>query len=535
MALSGPPVAWNAAPDRWEPYRRAERLRSVEGAVVGDALTRTVPRTLLLCGLAVVGLTVAAAYQPLPVLMLVIGVPVLAWGCMRPKRFVAAAVVASLFAKSAAQVSGIAVVDFLDELAIAASLAVSLGPRLLRGQLIRTFPGFGWFVIFGLLGVLSGFAADVPLVVLGSGTALASKGILLALAVAQLQWSPADVRRLAKGGVAVLLFTIACSLVNLAIPQTWQAVVGNIPQVSYRAAIPSLIGPFVEPGTLGIMAALGFLALIAWNTTMGGTRFTWLLSAGMALVAVFSFRRKTWLGMMGSFLWLSSRAGRSGVFATAVATVSGIVIVFWSTLLTALQGIVATYFDQSEGTAARTLMTRDSFFVALDYFPLGAGFGRFGSDTASEFYSPLYLERGYQNVWGLSERTGNALFLTDTMWPAILGETGILGLLAFVIALVAIFRRLRRLTADQEPIVRWMGLTGIAWVFQYLLESTGNPVFVSPPSYVPLFLLVGLLGSFGGRSSGSGGGDADEEPAGTGGGAPAGAEVSRVAPTAAVR
>ncbi|MGY2083202.1 O-antigen ligase family protein [Blastococcus sp. SYSU DS0539] len=478
---------------------------------MGEALTRTVPRTLVLCALAVVGLTAVAAYQPVPVLLLVIGGPLLVWGSQHPKRFVAAAVVACLFAKSSAQVSGIGVLDFLDEAAIAASVAVCLGPRLLRGQSIRTFPGFVWFLAFGLLGVVSGLLVDVPLVVLASGTLLASKGILLSLAVAQLQWSPADVRRMAKGGVAILLFIIACSLVNLAIPQTWQATVGNIPQLSYRAAIPSLIGPFVEPGTLGIMAALGFLALVAWNTTMGSTRLTWLLSAGMALVAVLSFRRKTWLGMMGSFLWLSSRAGRSGVFATAVAAVAGIVIVFWSTLLTALQGIVATYFDQSEGTAARTVMTRDSFFVALDYFPLGAGFGRFGSDTASEFYSPLYLERGYQYVWGLSERTGNALFLTDTMWPAILGETGILGLLVYVLALVAIFRRLRRLSFDQEPVARWLGLTGIAWIFQYLLESTGNPVFVSPPSYVPLFLLVGLLASFGSGASRTDGPAVDED------------------------
>ncbi|MCZ2858462.1 O-antigen ligase family protein [Blastococcus sp. VKM Ac-2987] len=518
-------------PDQEEPYRRAGRLRGVEGVVVGDALTRTVPRTLVLCVLAVVGLTAAAAYQPVPVLLLVIGVPLLVWGCQHPKRFLAAAVVACLLAKTAAQVSGIKVVDYLDEGAIAAALAVSLGPRLLRGQPIRSFPGLGWFLLFGVLGVVSGLVADVPLVVLGTGAALASKGILLSLAVAQVQWSPADVRRLAKGGVAFLFFIIACSLVNLAIPQTWQATVGNIPQVSYRAAIPSLIGPFVEPGTLGIMAALGFLAVVAWNTTMGGTRFTWLLSAGMALVAVFSFRRKTWLGMIGSFLWLSSRAGRSGVFPTALATVAGIVILFWSTLLTALQGIVATYFDQSEGTAARTLMTRDSFFVAVDHFPLGAGFGRFGSDTAATFYSPLYLERGYQNVWGLSERTGNALFLTDTMWPAILGEAGILGLLAFVFALVAVFQRLRRLSVDQEPIARWLGLTGIAWIFQYLLESTGNPVFVSPPSYVPLFLLVGLLGSFGAGSAGNDEKDAGEVPAGTAGRP----DVARVTETAAAR
>lgn len=462
-----------------------------------DELSSTMVRTLAPCLLAIIVLTVAAAFQPILVLILVLGLPLLGWGFLRPKRFVAAAVVVCLFGKSAAQLTGIAAVDLLDESAIAASLFVCLGPRLLRGEPVRAFPGFGWFVGFIALGVLSALIADVPLVVLASGASLAAKGILLALAVAQLQWTTSDVRRLARGGGFILLFIIACAAVNLAIPQTWQLAVGNVDTVSYRAAIPSLIGPFVEPGTLGIMSALGFLALIAWNTAMGATRTTWLLSAGMALVAVFSFRRKTWLGMMGSFLWLSSRSGRPGVFVTAVVAVLGIVVVFASTLTRALNDIVATYVDQANGTAARTVMTRDSFFVALEHFPLGAGFGRFGSETASEYYSPEYLERGYQHIWGLSAATGNDLFLTDTMWPAILGEAGMFGLLAFISGLIAIFRRLSQLSVNEAPIVRWLGLTGIAWIFQYLLESTGNPVFVSPPSYVPLFFLVGLLGSFG--------------------------------------
>jgi hypothetical protein len=471
----------------------------MEGAGVGDPLTAPLLRTLAPCLLAIGALTVAAAFRPLPVLVLVLGLPLLGWGLLRPKRFVAGAVVVALFGKSAAQVTGIAAVDLLDESAIAASLAVCLGPRLLRGQPIRSFPGLGWFVAFVALGVLSALVAGVPPVVLASGTLLAAKGILLALAVAQLHWTASDVWRLARGGAIVLGFIIACALVNLAIPQTWQRTLGSVDFLSYRSAIPSLIGPFVEPGTLGIMSALGFLALIAWNTTMGASRVTWLLSAGMALIAVLSFRRKTWFGMMGSYLWLTSRAGRSGVFATAVVTVLGIVVVFASALMTAVNNLVATYLDQAHGTAARTVMTRDSFFVAREYFPLGAGFGRFGSDTAAEYYSPEYLERGYQHIWGLSAATGNDRFLTDTMWPAILGETGAFGLLAFLAALVAAFRRLRRLSVDEVPIVRWMGLTGIAWLFQYLVESAGNPVFVSPPSYVPLFLLLGLLGSFGER------------------------------------
>jgi hypothetical protein len=455
-------------------------------------------RSVVPCLLTVVALTVVAAQQPILVLVAVLGIPVLGWGFLRPKGFIAVALIVCMFGKSAALLTGITAVDLADELLIAASLLVCLGPRLLRGQEVRTFPGLGWFLVFVALGLLSALAVDAPLVVLGSGASLAAKGILLAVAVAQLQWTTSDLRHLARGGAVLLFFILACALVNLAIPQTWQLALGNIDTVSYRSAIPSLIGPFVEPGTLGIIAALGFLAVVAWNAAMGSTRMTWVLAAGMALVAVCSFRRKTWLGMIGSYIWLSSRAGRPAVFVTAVLTVAGIVVVFASTVINAVVSLVATYGYQAEGTAARTVMTRDSFFVALEHFPLGAGFGRFGSETAAVYYSPEYLARGYQYIWGLSAATGNDHFLTDTMWPAILGETGLFGCLAFVLALATIFRRLRHLSRSQVSIIRWVGLTGIAWIVQYLLESTGNPVFVSPPSYVPFFLLAGLLGSLDG-------------------------------------
>ncbi len=464
-----------------------------------DSLSGAMARSVVPCLLTVVALTVVAAYQPVPALVAALGIPLLGWGFLQPKRFLAVALITCLFGKSAALLTGITAVDLADEMMIAASLLVCLAPRLLRGQAVRTFPGLGWFLVFVALGLLSAVARDVPLVVLGSGASLAAKGILLALAVAQLQWTRSNLRGLARGGAVVLFFIIACAVVNFAIPQPWQLAVGNIDTVSYRSAIPSLIGPFVEPGTLGIIAALGFLAVVAWNASMGSSRITWVLSAGMALVAVCSFRRKTWLGMIGSYLWLSSRARRPAIFVTAVLTVAGIVVVFASTVVNAIVSLVATYGYQTEGTAARTVMTRDSFFVALEYFPLGAGFGRFGSETADVYYSPEYLARGYQYIWGLSEATGNDHFLTDTMWPAILGESGIFGCFAFVLALVTVFRRLRRLSRSEVPIIRWVGLTGIAWIFQYLLESTGNPVFVSPPSYVPFFLLVGLLGSFDGK------------------------------------
>lgn len=64
--------------------------------------------------------------------------------------------------------------------------------------------------------------------------------------------------------------------------------------------------------------------------------------------------------------------------------------------------------------------------VAADYFPLGAGWGTYGSSATRDiYYSPLYVEYGISNIWGGSRREG--MFLTDLFWPKILGELGVIG------------------------------------------------------------------------------------------------------------
>jgi hypothetical protein len=466
-------------------------------AAEGDALAWRMKRLLAPVLLVTLVLTIAASYRPLPVLVVVLGLPLLGWGFVRPKRFIALALLVCLFGKSVAQITGFGALALADELMVVAALIVCLGPRLLRGATPRSFPGLRWFCLFIGLGVLSALVVGVPGRVLAEGASLAAKGPLLALAVAQLKWTGSDLKRLARGGAFVLAAILFFSVINLLIPQAWQAAVGARAGISYRSALPSLIGPFTHAGELGPIAALGFLAVVAWNTTMGATKATRLLSVGMALTAVLSFRRKTWLGLVTGYLFLASRARRVEVLVTAVVSVLAVLAVFASTITGAVSDLVATYVDEAKGTAARTVMTRDSLAVAQQHFPFGAGFGRFGSQTAAVYYSPEYLARGYNHVWGLSAALGNDRYLTDTMWPAIMGEAGFFGLVAFALALIAIFRRLRMLAVSDVAIMRWVGLTGIAWLVQYLVESMGNPVFVSPPVYVPLFALAGLLASFG--------------------------------------
>ena len=49
-------------------------------------------------------------------------------------------------------------------------------------------------------------------------------------------------------------------------------------------------------------------------------------------------------------------------------------------------------------SAARTVLTRDSFTLVGRNFPLGEGFGRYGSRIAAVHYSPVYLRLGFEHI-----------------------------------------------------------------------------------------------------------------------------------------
>jgi hypothetical protein len=160
----------------------------------------------------------------------------------------------------------------------------------------------------------------------------------------------------------------------------------------------------------------------------------------------------------------------------------------------------ATYQDYlgKHTPEARTVLTVDSFAVAAGHFPAGAGFGRFGSAAAAENYSPEYVARGYPNIWGLGRTKEDGRFLTDTEWPAIIGETGYLGAAAFGLGLFAIYRAGRRMTRESpRPTMRWAGLTIDGWLIALLVQSVATVAFTGPPVCGVFFALVGVVTAVG--------------------------------------
>lgn len=438
------------------------------------------------------GAAAAAAASPDVALPAVGAVVALVGVVALPRTTVGVTLLAILFVRTLEHLTGIPALGYLDEVLVVVCVLVLPVRRLALGLRLRPLPGlafFGVFAVFGLVsGVVAGAAASTVLV----GGFLLCKGWLLGFAVAQVDWAERHLRAAARIGAGVVVVSLVAVVANLAAPGAWAAVLATGGAVDARFGMSSLIGPFVHPLDLGAVMAAAAVTLAAWRATVGRSAFTLVLLVGSCVATLLSFRRTAVTGLLVALSWLRLQLRDVRVLLVAVVALPLLGFVLAAPLTTLAD---LTYDDYVVGgdSAARTVLTRDAATLAVERFPLGAGFGRFGSETASTTYSPEYIARNYPAIHGLGTTPTTGQFLVDTEWPALIGETGLLGAAAFLAGLVAVYRCGRALwRADGAPLLRWVGLATAGLVVVSLVESVATVVFTGPPAYGPLFVLAGV-------------------------------------------
>ncbi|HKU25305.1 MAG TPA: hypothetical protein VJQ54_07520, partial [Candidatus Sulfotelmatobacter sp.] len=413
---------------------------------------------------------------------------------LHPKALVVVALIGITFSRTIEKVSGIDVLTYTDESLTLALVVVLIGGRLLRGKLPRALPGGKSFAIFVVIGLVSSLFAGVGTSLMLQGSFLAAKALLIAWSIAQVDWNPSDLRRGCKIFAGVLVAMIAAGVVNLAIPQAWANLFQNLGYVDYRlGGLPSIISLTTHPLDLGGLMLFAAVAVAAYRSQVKKTAFNFWLLMGTIVTGVLTFRRAI-LGAMAATLGLE-KIREKGI----VAVVAGLLVVpigvtlAWDAIATLANSAYVDYIENGD-KAARTILTFDSLSVAAAHFPLGAGFARYGSFLAATNYSPEYVARGYQNIYGMGP-VPNGRFLTDTQWPAIIGETGFLGATFFVIGLLLVAKHLWNLRLSTEPMYRWVGITGMGLVGAAAIMSPTSPVFTSSTFIAPVFGLIGIAAS----------------------------------------
>jgi hypothetical protein len=461
--------------------------------------TRTIVKMWWLPTLAVAGLGGAcAAVYPAYTAVISLGLGIVVLAFFRPKVFVGFVAFSLLFVRTLISATTLPGIAYLDEIIVVIAIVVLPVNRLLLHGRLRAFPGARWFALFTLFGILSSILATVPLMTLLSGAFLMLKGPLLGWAIAQVDWVKSDLVKIARITGALLILIFLCVAVNIAAPSSWMnLIVGSSTRYNEeRFGIPIIIGPFAHPGYFAGLMALAALGLIAYRMHIRRTKLSAALLLGSFASILITFRRKTLVAVASSLIVLPVLTRRiQSAAAIVIALVIG-VIVAGDFILDVVQTTYIEYLVDPD-RVARIRLTLDSPGVALQHFPWGAGFGRFGSGIARQNYSPEYLALGYPKIWGLGPTEESGKFLTDTFWPAVLGEAGFFGLIAYALALLAIWKFIRRSTpTSREPWTLFLKLTCLLWTIELLVESFAEPVFMSAPIYGIYFGLIGLATSY---------------------------------------
>lgn len=411
---------------------------------------------------------------------------------VRPGLFAGVAFLLIVMAKSLDQWSG-GVLAYIDEVVIVVSLVVLVGRRLLLHRSIAWFPGLGWFAAFGILGLVSGLLNGVETSTLAVGAFLAVKGIIFGFAVVQVDWDSKAIERMTVAGavfLGILLLTVA---VNVVFPEQWTMWATGDDYIQYLFGLPSMVGAFIHPGDLGLVLAVAVSAVLAYRFVIGRGPVSLALLIGSFLGALSSLRRKTFAGLAIALGWITFRSVRI-TRLVVFATLAVVIVVGAGALLSGLVQNTFNGYIVNWQKSPRVLLYLGGADVASSYFPLGAGFGRYGGYLASSDYSPEYVRLGFPLI---TEMAPGSTYLSDTQWPAIVGEAGWIGGAFFALGLARMWVTLSRgwRSPGEYRWERFVALAGMGWMLQVVIESVAAPVFVSSPSTGMIFFVVAIAAS----------------------------------------
>ncbi|MEW4309199.1 hypothetical protein [Rossellomorea marisflavi] len=286
-------------------------------------------------------------------------------------------------------------------------------------------------------------------------------------------------------GYIVVLFAI----LDFIIPTQFRTLINSYNRLDIRYGLVSVQSLFDHPGTYG-----WYLMLLSIKNFLQFTglkkRKNLIISILFLLFSLLSLRFKVILSILPIIFYYLVKSKKSFLMTSVLTIIS---LLFFSGLFVDLFSItVDRYLNIDYEKSARKALYIFSFIIAKDYFPLGVGVNNYGTMYSKMDYSETYYNYGLNRVWGLSP--DNPMWVTDTFWPAVLGETGILGLSMYIIIISYIFRILiRNYKISTNNHVKTYLLIGIFILIQAIIESLGKQVFLDSPQFVIVFGLIAII------------------------------------------
>jgi hypothetical protein len=198
-----------------------------------------------------------------------------------------------------------------------------------------------------------------------------------------------------------------------------------------------------------------------------------------------------------ALLFIIGRPGRAPVWILFMPLL--LIVLLLSVSLTAVGDVFMSQYQHYAGeetqVQVRTILYRVSSDLALTHLPFGTGAGTFASPPSFQMgYSNLYYEYGISMMWGATPDNPN--FLVDVYWPKILGQSGFLGLIAFMSMLVCVTIPLVNNFIKTRTPISWLSLSVHISI---LVISVGATPFTHEFT-LPMWAFIAAHGIYAARS-----------------------------------
>lgn len=402
--------------------------------------------------------------------------------------------VALLF-NSSFQLLGITFLSSLDELFV----LFCFGYMIVQNRFSFTKSSFkllGIIFVFFAAGIVSFFinSYDNDLTNYAFiGGALVIKFPLLIFSIMNIKIKGEEIRNFVNAIINIAKFTSPFVIVSFLFPTIYKAFFPFVMYETPRLGFHGAMGLFYFPGLSGwfnFFVACIFLSMHQYTHTRKAFLY-FLYFSGLALL---SLKVKVIISVIAILsIWLLFFNSKFKLLKIFFGSITG------SAIYMAFSSVISTninmYFvggQSLQDDTARLALLNTSYKIAQDYFPLGVGFSKFGSEFAKRNYSEYYYEYGLSNIYGLRV-IDNAGFATDTYWPQVIGEVGIFGLFLIIIQYLYILKNLvhRLLSNKILAVKKVFVLSSLLIMIQALLESSAGAVFYTSPHFVLVGILVG--------------------------------------------
>lgn len=265
-----------------------------------------------------------------------------------------------------------------------------------------------------------------------------------------------------------ILIVLFLGLVNLFIP------IGMDDGIRYGIRMYCFV--FDIPGNLINQITYIIILFLANESKTKTSHSVWLIICCFILIMTLKTRAMILAAIFISLYIFAKRKRKVNSVAVAI------VIVFLSFLIGFSQ--FEFYFMNPNAPRQRFVMV--SMDLVRRYFPFGTGFGTFGSAGAAKYYSPIYYEYGFDQLWGMT--SDNPMYLNDNYFPMIFAQMGFFVGLLFIILLIVYFYNLYISSKNKSKLIQY----GVLFYIIDLLFSSIQSSYLAHYSVVAITFLTML-------------------------------------------